>query len=64
MELRERVGRGLRRLETRNRKVNRVPVRPSTDMVTDLFDQLGDDDDDMQGPSKQEMAHLLGEMAN
>jgi hypothetical protein len=31
-------------------------------MVTDGLDELGDDDEDMQGPSQQEVALLLGGM--
>jgi hypothetical protein len=31
-------------------------------MVTDGFDELGDDDDGMQGPSQQEFARILGDM--
>ncbi len=36
-------------LETRDRKVNPVPVVRDTDMVTAGLEELGDDDDDMQG---------------
>jgi hypothetical protein len=44
------VGRGIRGLQRRYRKANRVPVDPGPAMVTDGFDELGDDDDDSQGP--------------
>ncbi len=57
-----RVGPGLRALKTRDQKVNRVPVDSGTDTVTDGFDEPGDDDDGMQGPSRQIMVHLLGDM--
>ncbi len=38
------------------------PVDPCADMVTDGLDELGNDDDDMQVPSLQELALMLGDM--
>ncbi len=46
---------------TRDRKLERVPVDPSTALVCDDLDEHGDDDE-MQGPSQQEVAHLLEDM--
>ncbi len=53
---------GSRGLETRDGKVNRVPVDRGTDMVTDGLDELGVDDEDIQGPSQQELALMLRDM--
>ncbi len=47
---------------TRDRKVTWGSVDPRTDMVTDGLDESADDDD-MLGPSQQEMSHLLEDMA-
>ncbi len=47
---------------TRDRKLERVPVDPSTAMATDGRDEPGDDDY-MQEPSQQEVSHLLEDMA-
>ncbi len=44
-----RAGRVSRGLETRDRKLNRVPVDRSRAMVTDGLVALGDDNVDMQG---------------
>jgi hypothetical protein len=47
---------------TRDRKLERVPVDPSTALVCDDLDEHGDDDE-MQGPSQQDVTHLLEDMA-
>ena len=58
----QRVGRGgLRGKGTRNRKLERALVDPSTALICDDLDEHGDDDE-MQGPSQQ-VAHLLEDMA-
>ena len=58
-----RVGRGgLRGKRTQDRKLQRAPVDPSTALVCDDLDEHGDDDE-MQEPSQQEVAHLLEDMA-
>ncbi len=53
-------GRGSRGVETRDRKVNRVPVDHGRAMVTDGFVELGVDNVNMQVHSQQEMAHMMG----
>ncbi len=57
-----RAGRGSRKLETRDRKVNRVPVDRGRAMVTDGLDEHGDGDVDRQGHSQQELALMLRDM--
>jgi hypothetical protein len=57
------AGVSLRGSETRDRKANRVPADPGGLMVTVGLDELGDDDDDMQGHSQQQMAHLREDIA-
>ncbi len=54
-----RAGRGSGGLETRDRRVNRVPVDPGSDMVTAGLDELGDDDDNMQGSSLMKLRNLV-----
>ncbi len=52
----------LRAKATRDRKLERALVDPSTALVSaDLEDHW--DDDDMQGPSHQEVVHTLEDMA-
>ena len=46
---------------TRDRKLERTLVDPSTALVCDDLDAHGDDDE-MQEPSQQEVAHLLEDM--
>ncbi len=47
---------------TRVRKLERALVDPSTALVWDDLDEHGNDDE-MQEPSQQEVAHLLEDMA-
>jgi hypothetical protein len=56
------VGRWIRGLGKRDQKANRVPVDPSTAMVTDGLDELRDDDDDRSRPLQRELVHMLGAM--
>ncbi len=46
----------------RDRKLERFPVDPSMALVTDDLDEHGDDEE-TQGPSQQEVADLLEDMA-
>ncbi len=47
---------------TRDRKLERVPVDPSTALVTDDRGEHGDEDE-MQGHSQQGVARMLEDMA-
>ena len=51
----------LRGKVTRYRKLDRVPVEPSTALVCDDLDEHADDDG-MQGPSLQGVARMLEDM--
>jgi hypothetical protein len=53
---------GLRAKVTRDRKLQRALVDPSTALVTDDRDEHGDDDE-MQGHSQQGVARMLEDMA-
>ncbi len=55
------VGSGFRAKATRDRKLERALVEPSTALVSEDLDEHGDDDE-MQGPSPQGVAISLSLM--